>query len=238
MSVSKFIPFLFLGLLVSCKEKPAPPEARPAPVTVAKPVQRDVIVYKSFPATLTGAAKIEIRARVAGTLEQVYFKDGDVVEKGAKLYLIEPDTYSLAVDAAQADLEQAQESRDLAEKRFKRIDDAFKKNVATGLDADIAEGEFLQAKAVVRQAEAKLADAKLQFSYTTITSPVKGRMSRNLINVGNLVGNGEATLLTTVIDDSRMSAYFEVPERAMIRYLGERSKEGGIDRFEEKPIRL
>lgn len=208
------------------------------PVTVAKPVTRDVIVYKNFPATLEGAAEIEIRARVKGKLEAIYFKDGDVVEKGAKLFLIEPDTYALAKTAANADLLQAQASELLAQSRYKRVKKASLTNAVSEIDVEVAAAELSQARASVSQAKARLDNAILDHSYTTITAPVKGRMSRALVDTGNLVGNTDATLLTTIIDDSKIRAYFEVPERAMIRYLGERALEGGIERFKDKPIRL
>lgn len=229
---------LLLTFLAACGKKPQPAAPQPLPVTVAKPVTRDVTVYKTHPATLAGAAEIEIRARVRGILEQASFKEGDLVKKGTKLFVIEPEPYGLAVDAAAADVRSAEANRELAEKRFKRIERANKTNAVSEIDVEIAAAELAQATAAVSQVQAQLEEAKINNSYTVIVAPVTGRMSRCLVDPGNLVGATESTLLATIIDDSVMRAYFEVPERLMIQYLGERSLEGGAERFADRKMRL
>ena len=87
---------------VSCgpKNEFAPPP--PMKVTVAKPLVQDQTVYKDFPATLAGISEVEIRARVKGILEEAFFKEGSVIEKGAKLFLIEQAPYDAAVAASEA----------------------------------------------------------------------------------------------------------------------------------------
>lgn len=239
MKLIRFIPLATLFLAtVACKKEVPPPKRQPLPVTVTQPVNRDVIVYKSFPATLVGASEIEIRARVSGILEKAQFKEGDLVKKGTQLFVIEQEPYKLAVAAAEADVERSRASRDLAEKRFKRVEKAGKSRAVSEIDVDIAAAELAQAIASVNQTVAQLDQSQINVDYTTISAPVTGRMSRMLVDPGNLVGNGQATLLATIIDDSIMRAYFEVPERAMIRYLGQRAMEGGVERFADKEIRL
>ena len=230
--------FLLLTLSPACSKKPQATAPQPLPVTVAHPVRRDVVVFKNFPATLEGSAEIEIRARVRGILEKANFKDGDLVEAGTELFRIEPEPYQLAVKAAEADVERAQASAELAESRLNRMLKAYETKAVSEIDVDIAKAEVSQAKAAVSQAKAQLDEAKINASYTTITAPVRGRMSRSLVDPGNLVGATESTLLATIIDDAQMRAYFEVPERAMIKYLDERSLEGGVERFADKEIRL
>jgi len=230
--------FLLLALSAACSKKPQPTAPQPLPVTVAHPVRRDVVVFKNFPATLEGSAEIEIRARVKGILEKANFKDGDLVEAGTELFRIEPEPYQLAVKAAEADVERAEASCELANSKVKRMIKAFETKAVSEIDVDMANAELAQARAAVSQAKAQLDEAKINASYTTITAPVRGRMSRSLVDPGNLVGATESTLLATIIDDSQMRAYFEVPERAMIKYLDERSLEGGVERFADKEIRL
>ncbi|MGB6221809.1 efflux RND transporter periplasmic adaptor subunit [Haloferula sp.] len=234
----KLLLLLAVLALVSCGKKQSAPAPQPLPVTVAKPVSREVIVYKNFPATLVGSVEIEIRARVSGILEKADFKGGYLVEKGQELFVIQPEPYQLAVNAAEADLERASAGEQLAEKKRNRIAAAAKTRAVSEIDLEIANAELAQAKAAVSQAEAKLSDAKISLGYTSIAAPVTGRMSRVLVDPGNLVGGVNPTLLATIIDDSVMRAYFEVPERAMIKYLDERSKEGGVERFADKKIRL
>ncbi|MFC7339428.1 efflux RND transporter periplasmic adaptor subunit [Haloferula chungangensis] len=229
---------LLFTLLVACEKKPQAVAPQPLPVTVANPERRDVVVYKKFPATLEGSAEIEIRARVQGILEKANFKDGDLVEAGTELFVIEPEPYQLAVEAAAADVRRARSSTELADKRYQRVKKAGETRAVSEIDVEIASAELAQTAASVAQAEAQLEEAKINASYTTISAPVRGRMSRSLVDPGNLVGATESTLLATIIDDSQMRAYFEVPERAMIKYLGERALEGGVERFADKAIRL
>ena len=237
MKSLSLVPLTIVSLaMTSCQEKPEPPKRPPPPVTVAQPVSREVIVYRDLPATLSGAQEIEIRARVSGILEKAFFKEGDLVEKDAELFLIEPQTYELAVEAAEAALVGANAASEVAAKKVERLKNAGE--AVSKINLELAEAEAAEAVAAVGQAEVKVKDSKIDFGYSTILAPVKGRMSNYFVDPGNLVGNGEATLLATIIDDSKIRVNFEVPERAMIRYLGHRDLDGGVERFKDKKIRL
>ncbi len=226
-------------LIAACGKKPEAPAPQPLPVTVAAPVKRDVTVHRDFPSTLAGAQEIEIRARVQGTLslhpDAPEFA-GQKVEKGTPLFEIEPDTYQQATLEAKAMLARAEAARVLAGQRFERISNAREGSVSA-LDRDIAKAEFDEARAAESEAKARVEKAKINESYTIITAPVTGRMSRLLVDPGNLVGTGGSTLLATIIDDSTMLAYFEVPERAAIKYFEKRDN-GEAQQVYEKPIRL
>ncbi|SHJ64680.1 RND family efflux transporter, MFP subunit [Rubritalea squalenifaciens DSM 18772] len=238
---SKTLPLsllLAVSCLNSCK-KEAPPQAPPpSPVTVANPDLREAIVYAEFPATIDADKTIEIRARVRGVMEKQYFTDGQLVKKDEQLFLIEPEPYQQAVDAAEADLSRAKAAQELAQKRYDRLAQALKQNAVSQIETEIAAAELSQAAAGVKQAEAKLENAKLDLSYTKVISPISGRTSRASVSEGNLVGFAEPTLLTTVVDDTRVYVYFEVPERQMIRYFHARSDEDAAKRLKELKIRL
>ncbi|MDC0302740.1 efflux RND transporter periplasmic adaptor subunit [bacterium] len=226
---------LFLGT-PAYQEKPEPLKRPPPPVTIANPVTREVIVYRNFPATLTGRAEIEIRARVSWILEEAPFKEGDEVKEGAELFKIEPETYDLAVKVAAAAVDGAEANQELARQKVKRLTDA--REAVSAINLEIAEAERAEADAALSQAELKLEDSKIDQEYSVIKAPINGRMSNLAVDPGNLVGNGEATLLATIIDDQEIRVNFEVPEWAMIRYLEQRNMTGGIDRVNDKKIRL
>ncbi|MFC4993789.1 efflux RND transporter periplasmic adaptor subunit [Rubritalea tangerina] len=216
------------------KNEFAPPP--PPPVTVSTPIVADQTVYVSFPATLAGVSEVEIRARVRGVLEQSFFEEGKKVEKGAKLFLIEQAPYQATLAASKADVDRANASLALAQANLGRLRRAGPRAVSE-LDIETAEAEVANAQAMVRQAEAKLDSAEIDLSYTDIQSPVSGRMSRRLVDLGNLVGNGEPTLLTRVVDEKSIRAYYDVPERIMLEYYRRRSEDKDISEHLNK-VRL
>lgn len=224
--------------LGACRDTPVAQAPPPAPVTVAHPVMQKVTVFAEFPATLEANAAIDIRARVSGILTAMHFTEGGTVKIDQPLFEIEPAPYQQAVNSAKADLTRAEAGRLLAQKRLARLTQAQAKNAVSELDVDVAAAELSQASAGVEQARAKLENAELQLSYTRIHAPVSGRISRDLAGVGNLVGHGEPTLLTRLIDDSKVFAYFEVPERDVIRYLEARANQDAAKLVMEKPIGL
>jgi len=201
----------------------APP---PPPVTVAAPEVRDVTVFKTFPGTLEGIAQVEIRARVPGVLEKRFFEDGQLVKKGAPLFQIEQAPYKAAVTSAEGNLAKAVANRDLAKANRMRLEKAFATRAVSEIEVLVAKAEEAEAEAAITQAKADLDKARISLSYTEIKAPVEGRLSRALVDTGNLVGTGEATLLTTLIDDVKIRAYFEISERSIQPYLDTRPRPG------------
>ena len=221
---------------ISCgpKNEFAPPP--PMKVTVAKPLVQDQTVYKEFPATLTGVAEIEVRARVKGVLEKIFFEEGSVIEKDADLFLIEQAPYLASVAASKADVAKGEAALRIAEATLGRL-----KKAGTGavseLDIETAQAEVDNAVALVSQAKAGLETTSINLSYTAIKSPISGRIARSMAFVGNLVGNGEATFLTSIVDEQSIRAYFDVPERMMLQYYRRRAEEKDISEHFKK-VRL
>lgn len=210
------------------EKSPAPP---PPAVTVAKPETREVTVYKAYPSTLKGVSEVEIRARVSGYLEETSFQEGGFIKAGEHLFTIEPRPYQLAVEAAEADLARAVAGRELAESRLRRLEEALKSNAVSEVEVDIASAELAQAIASVSQATAQLHNAELDLSYTNVNAPISGRVSLSSVSDENLVGYSDPTVITTIVDDSVIEAYFEIPEREMIRYLKARQKGSKLDKY-------
>jgi len=224
-------------LLAGCGSEEIPPPSPPS-VTVAAPELREVTVYKTFPSTLKGVSEVEIRARAAGYLEKTNFNEGSFVNKGDLLFIIEQAPYKLAVEAARADLERAEAGRGLAETRKQRFELALQTNSVSEVEVDIAAAELAQAIASVNQAKAHLNNAKLDLSYTTVYAPISGRVSLANVNDENLVGYSEPTIITSIIDDSTIEAYFEIPEREAIKFLHQRSDQKVSEHVKGLEIKL
>ena len=227
---------LFIG--TGCNQQAEVATPPPPPVTVSKPDVREVTVFKSYPSTLKGINEVEIRARVSGYLVERSFKEGSFVKKGDHLFTIEQEPYELAVESAQADLERAEAGEELAKSRLKRLEEALKTNAVSEIEVDIASAEVAQAIASVNQSKARLNDARLDLSYTVVDAPISGRVSLSSVDEENLVGYSEPTLITTIVDDSTIQAYFEVPEREVIAFLAARSDGKLADYMMSLPIGL
>lgn len=197
-------------------------QAPPAPeVTVQNPEQKDVTIYAGFPGRLVAHDDVEIRARIKGFLKSIDFIDGQRVEKGDLLFTIEPEEYEAAVKSAEARLAQAQATRKLADATLKRIQQAYKTKAVAELDVLSAEAEMQSAEASVMEAQAALDNAKLNLSYTKIKAPIAGRLARRTLSVGNLVGDGTSTLLTSLVVESPIDVFFNIDERTIAPFKRE-----------------
>lgn len=216
------------------KNEFAPPP--PMKVTVAKPLVRDQTVYKDFPASLAGISEIEIRARVRGILEKTFFDEGSNVAKDSDLFLIEQAPYLASVAASNADVAKAEAALRIANATLGRLKKAGSGAVSE-LNIETAQAEVDNAVALVAQAKAGLDTTTIDLSYTTIKSPISGRIARTMVDVGNLVGNSEPTLLTRVVDETSIRAYYDIPERMMLEYYRRRAEEKDITKHFNK-VRL
>jgi len=196
---------------------PSPPE-----VTVAIPTQRDMTIFQEFVGTTQARESVEIRARVQGYLEKITFEPSTFIRKGRLLFVIEQAPYEAQRDRAAAAIKAAEAGVRRAESDLNRLEEAVKTNAVSQQEVTRARAERDQASAALLEADAALTTAEIQLDYTTVKSPIDGLVSRNLVDLGNLVGAGEATLLTTVRRIDPIFAYFEVSERFLARTLEER----------------
>lgn len=206
-------------LLLNGCQKPneyAPPP--PPQVVVSKPAQKAVTEYAEFTGRTEAAEFVEIRARVEGYLQSIHFQPGSLVKKGALLFVIDPKPYQARLDEARAELERRQAELKQADATLKRKEMALKANAVSELEVIQGRADRDVAQAAIQGALAAIKVAELNLSYTQITAPIHGRIGRNLADVGNLVGANERTLLTTIVRDDPIYAYFSVSERDLLAY--------------------
>jgi RND family efflux transporter MFP subunit len=227
-----------VGLLAGCDRKNqyvAPP---PPPVTVNQPLQKSVIESLDFTGTTQALASVDIKARVQGFLEKIHFTEGTVVKKGDLLYDIERSTYQAAVDKAVGDLASSKAKLDKTEIDYQRNQRLYKENAASQRDLDNSRADRDSAKAEVGVAEANLKTAQISLGYTRIYAPITGRIGRSQVDVGNLVGAGEFTLLTTIKQYDPIYAYFTLNERDLLTLMKQYRKEGPAPKKWEPPVFL
>jgi RND family efflux transporter MFP subunit len=203
------------------------PAQTPPKVTVARPISRTVHDVEEYTGRVAAVETVDVRARITGYVQEVYFHDGETVKKGHKLFLIDPRTYK-------AELEQAESKIALYDAKYRFAESVKARNEKLAANKAISEEEYEQSRAsaaealAARQAaEADRDRAKLNVDFTEITAEIDGRIDRVLVTVGNLVESSpNPTLLTTIVSVKPMYVYFDPDEMAFLRYMGRRAKEG------------
>ena len=190
-------------------EKKAPP---PLPVEVITVNDESVPLWISFTGRTEATKRVEVRARISGRLDQVLFTEGDYVEEGDTLFVIEKDTYEAALAQAQAQLQMNQASLKLARADVERYKPLVAEDLAPRAQLEQYEAREAELTAAIKANEASIQEAELNLSYTEVSAPISGRVSRKLVDVGNIVGYGEQTVLTTIVSDNPMYAYFNPTE--------------------------
>ncbi len=218
--------------VTSCGKEEVAVTRKAPPVTVLKPTVGPVDEFAIFTGSCRAFESAKIVARVAGTLESVEFEVSSSVKTGDLLFTIEDERYIAARDVAQANVKSAEADLLRSETELRRVEKASKSRAVSEMDVDRARADRDMAVASVASAKARLADAELDLSYTKVHAPIDGFVSRNLVDVGNLVGQGEATLLTRINKVTPIFVYFHAPESVVLNFLaiGRQEKEKGDDR--------
>ena len=204
-----------LGSTSGCK-KPPPPLPPPT-VLVAPAVEQDLSLTAEFVGTIDGYVNAEIRARVKGFLKTQDYQDGAFVKKGQLLFTIDPSEYQAAVDKAKGALARAQAGYGQAKVTADRYRPLAAKQAVSQQDLDDAVATQRAAAASVDSAKAALEESQLNLGYCRIMSPVDGVAGTALVRVGNLVGQGDPTLLTTVSQLDPMRVTFPISEAQYMR---------------------
>lgn len=209
------------------------PGQGPMPMPVAHGVRQEVVNYNEFTGNLAAVESVDVRARVQGFLRRIAFTDGAFVKKGDLLFEIEPETYQADRDRALGTLKSAESNLIRAQQDYERIMEAVQSNAVSKQDASAAKAEYAMAEAVALSAKAAMAQAELNLSYTQICSPIDGKISRRYVDVGNLVGAADKTLLANIVQIDPLYVYFYVSESEYLNY-----KQSLRENMAEEPNKL
>ncbi len=226
----------FLGLSAACEEKRSFVPPPPPKVTVSQPVEREVTVYREFTGNTQAINTVQLVARIEGYLDKVLFQDGEYVKKGQLLLVIQQNTYEDNVQQAEATLLSNKALLDYAEIEFTRYSQLFKQNAAAAKDVSNWKYQKDSARAAVMSAEAALALAKLNLSYTKVTAPFDGRIDRRLKDPGNLVGAGGDTALVNINQIDPLYVYFSINERDLLDIMEKHHVDGTFGKVPDIPV--
>ena len=269
-----------IGLIAGCQQEAAYAPPPPPQVTVQVPVRRSVTNYIEYTGTTKAQETVELRARVKGFLKERHFDEKTPVKKDQLLFVIDEESFKVALNMARARLDEAEASlrkseqskakevssaqlaldqaalvlARLEERRSKNLVDrnagtrealdqaeATRRKAEAQVEADQASLEqatadyqtnILSAKANVEAARSDVRNAEINLGYCRITAPFDGWMSRRLYDVGNLVGDGQATVLATIYKDNPIYAYVSVGESDVLRFR-QMAREGSHKNYEK-----
>jgi RND family efflux transporter MFP subunit len=197
----------------------------PPPVSVAPVVQRALQSTEDFSGRIEAQSTVELRSRVAGTLDRVHFKEGQRVAKGALLFTIDARPFAAEVARAQAQLASTVTAAELAQAERVRAEKLLPMQAISQQEVDQLRAAERNAQAAQDAARAALNTAQLSLGYARITAPMAGRISRTNVTAGNLVGVGEPVLSTLVASDT-VHVWFDASEASFLR-LSQAMRAGG-----------
>ena len=209
------------------------PEAQAAapaamPVSTALVVQREVNAWNDFSGRLEAVDRVVIRSRVAGTIQQAHFREGELVRKGDLLVTIDPAPFAAEVDRAEAQVASAQARLAHTNGEHNRAQRLWEERAVSRREVDDAIRARLEAAAQLRAAQAALQTARLNLGYTQVRAPVAGRVGKLETTVGNLTSGGpDAPVLTTLVSVDPVYATFEADESIVSRALAGLKEAGG-----------
>ncbi|HEX5656238.1 MAG TPA: efflux RND transporter periplasmic adaptor subunit [Polyangiales bacterium] len=205
--------------LSACNKQEAPKGAAPPPpkVLVETVRKRPVDLYADNVGQIDGYVNAEIRARVRGYLQQQGYRDGSLVKAGQLLFTIDPAEFVAALDSARGSAARAKAQLELANQNLARTQQLIKSGTVTQKSLDDATAASHDAQGQVSAANAAVRNAELNLSYTKLHSPIDGVAGLARVRVGNLVGQADPTLLTTVSTLDPMRVRFPISERDYLK---------------------
>ncbi|WP_235976877.1 efflux RND transporter periplasmic adaptor subunit [Bradyrhizobium archetypum] len=198
----------------------------PAKVEVAVPVQRPFTRYLEATGNTAAIKNVDLVARVQGFLQSINYKDGAFVKEGTSLFTIEPDTYKLKLEQAQAAESGAQASLRQAEADFKRQQELVQRQAVSQATLDTSTSNRDNAQANLLQAQVNTKIAAVNYGYTNVAAPFDGVVSAHLVSVGELVGASSPTQLATIVALDPIYVNFNVNEQDVLRIREEARRRG------------
>jgi RND family efflux transporter MFP subunit len=211
--------------LAGCtKNDLAGPAMKTPEVVISQPITADVVDYQDFTGRLDALKTVEIRARASGYVKEAPFREGDEVHEGDLLFLIDPQTYQADLDQAEANIKLAEAELKLQGESAYRVKRLVGGGTVSKEEFDQTIGAWEKAQASLGAMKAARDRTKLYLGYTRVVAPLSGRISRRFVDPGNLV-KADDTMLTTIVTENPLFAYFDVDERTYLNLMGNISSE-------------
>jgi RND family efflux transporter MFP subunit len=216
---------LALVLLAGCEQNTFVPPPPPK-VDVTVPVQRPITRYLEATGNTAPIKTVDLVARVQGFLQSIDYQDGDFVKEGTPLFTIEPETYKLKLEQAQAAEAGSQASLKQAEADYRRQADLVARQAVSQATLDTSTSNRDNAQANLQQAQVNTRIAEVNYGYTKVTAPFDGIVSAHLVSVGELVGAASPTQLATIVALDPIYVNFNVNEQDVLRIRAEALRKG------------
>ena len=219
-----FVVFVSMALS-ACEQNSfvAPP---PPKVEVAVPVQRPITRYLEATGNTAPIKNVDLVARVQGVLQAINYQDGTFVKEGTTLFTIEPETYKLKLEQAQAAEAGAQASVRQTDADFKRQSDLVQRQAVSQATLDNSTSARDNAQANLLQAQANTRIAAVNYGYTNVVAPFDGIVSAHLVSIGELVGAASPTQLATIVALDPIYVNFNVNEQDVLRIREDAKRRG------------
>jgi RND family efflux transporter MFP subunit len=212
--------------LAGCEDKNAYVAPPPPKVDVATPVQRPVTRYVEATGNTAPIKNVDLVARVQGFLQSIDYQDGTFVKQGTQLFTIEPETYKLKLEQAQAAEAGAQATVKQAEADFKRQSDLVARQAVSQATLENSTSTRDNAQAGLQQAQINTKIAAVNYGYTKVAAPFDGIVSAHLVSIGELVGVTSPTQLATIVALDPIYVNFNVNEQDVLRVRAEARRRG------------
>ena len=235
----RLLPALVVAaLLASCKQpnRYAPPP--PPKVAVAAPLHHPITRYLEATGTTAAVNQVNLVARIEGFLQDISYIDGSFVKKGTNLFTIEPLPYQAKLQQAQAAEQGAEAVLTNAEAEYQRQASLGKNDFASQATVQQKLADRDSARAALAQDRANTQVAAINYTYTRVMAPFDGVMSAHLQSVGELVGNGSATPLATIVQLDPIYATFNINEQDVLRIRAEIAKRGRTIDLSKVPVEI
>lgn len=214
-----------LAALTACEQNSFVPPPPPK-VDVSLPVQRTITRYLTATGNTAPFKSVDLVARVQGVLQSISYEDGAFVKQGTSLFTIEPETYKLKLEQAQAAEAGAQASLKQSESDFKRQSDLITRQVVSQATLDQSTSARDNAQANLQQAQVNTKIAAVNYGYTNVVAPFDGIVSAHLVSVGELVGAASPTQLATIVQFDPIYVNFNVNEQDVLRIRAAAAEKG------------
>jgi RND family efflux transporter MFP subunit len=202
-------------------DEPAAAAMPPPEVTVATPVYQEIVEWDEYTGQFAAVDWVDLRARVSGYIESIHFTDGQLVNAGDLLFVIDPRPFQIELDSANAQYDEAVARLNLANRQLERTNKLRQSDFAAVTELDERVNEAAASKAAVAQAQAAVNSAKLNLEYTQVMAPISGRISQHEVGVGNLItggSNGNTTVLTSIVSLDPIYLDFDMSESQFLAY--------------------